>query len=185
MKTAIVHIEGVSPYQFSRYHGTETLDRERPDDYEKRTWREKAHFDDSGNVLIPPMCFKNSLTAAAKYLGMKIKGKRNNTYTKHFTAGVLVTEPLMVGLKKDQLDPLWLFVPSDGKRGGGSRVHKCFPIMKKWEGDVQYLILDEIITKEVFEEHVVTSGSLIGVGAFRPENNGYFGRFKATVKKWS
>lgn len=185
MKVFTASLESVSVYCQSKHHETPKLQdgKERPDDYENRTWRERMHVDKTGHVFIPAMCFKNSIAEAAKFISMPISGKRNATYTKHFEAGILVTEGLTLDVKKDEVEPLRLFVPSDGVPGSGKRVWKNFPQIQEWSGEVVYYVLDEIISKEVFEKHLVASGQFIGVGAFRPRNRGVCGRFKVVSVK--
>jgi len=184
VKIAICNLESFSPYGQGKYHSTDKESKELAKDYEARTWRERAHYDDKGDVFIPPMVFKNCLSEAAKYLKIQIPGEGKSTWTKHFEAGILVVDPLYIGVTKDELEGEWLFVPSDGVRGGGKRVEKCFPVIKKWNGTVKFLILDEKITKEVFAHHLKSAGNFIGVGRFRPRNNGYYGRFKVNAIEW-
>jgi hypothetical protein len=187
MKTAIAKLESVSPYSQSRYYQTEKADggREIARDYEARTWRDRVHADNDGHIFIPPMAFKNCLSEAAKFLSIQIPGKGKATYTKHFEAGVLVIDPLTLPIKKTDVSGEWQFVPADGRRGSGKRVEKCFPVVQKWAGAVTFLILDEIITPDVFEEHLRGSGRFIGIGRFRPRNNGYYGRFDVKSITWS
>jgi len=178
MKAATCVLESVTPYSQSRHYTEDKLPQELPGAYEKRTWRERCHVNADGNLFIPPMAFMNSVKAAAKYLNRKIPGQRNATYTKHFEAGILVTDALVLPIKKDAMQGEWLFVPSDGRRGGGSRVEKCFPLVPSWQGEVSFYILDDLIHREIFEEVLVTAGQLVGVGRFRPQNMGYYGRFR-------
>ena len=179
MKTFIASLESVSPYSQSRYHNTPKLEKESPEDYEKRTWRERLHTDNEGIVFIPPMVFKNCLTDAAEYLSIKVKGGGGRSrYTKHFQAGVLVTDGLSLGIKKEDCQSESLFLSPEGKKGGGTRVEKCYPIIHKWSGDVSFYILDDIITEEIFRYHLEQAGSFIGIGRFRPRNRGFYGRFK-------
>lgn len=185
MKTAIATIESVSPYSQSKYYKTTELEKEKKSDYEARTWRDRMHSTEDGHVFIPPMAFKNCLSDAAKYLGMQIPGKGKSTYTKHIEAGVLVVDPLVLPIKKEDVPGEWLFVPSDGKRGGGTRVERCFPLIQQWAGDVTFLVLDETVTRDVFEHHLQQAGAFIGIGRFRPRNNGYYGRFKVTKLQWN
>jgi hypothetical protein len=44
--------------------------------------------------------------------------------------------------------------------------------------------LDETITEEVFKLHLEESGKFIGIGRFRPQNNGFYGRFKVNEIVW-
>lgn len=176
-------IEGVSPYSPSRAHETPFLDRERHDDYEDRTWREKAHYrEDDGRVFIPPMAFKFALDKAASQLSMKKKGTA--TYTKHFISGVLCVEPLVLDITKDKVLCQRIYANADGKRGSGKRVWRKFPRVENWGGVVEYQILADEITEAIFRPHLIQSGATVGVGRFRPENGGFFGRFKVNELQW-
>lgn len=185
MKTAIATLESVSQYSQSKHYQLEKLPKESAEDYEKRTWRERMHATADGQVFIPPMAFKNCLSEIAKYLGMQIPGKGKSTYTKHIEAGILVTEPLVLPIKKEDVAGEWLFVPSDGKRGSGTRVNRCFPIIPQWSGKVTFYVMDETVTRDVFLSHLQQAGSFIGIGRFRPRNNGYYGRFRVTGLEWN
>lgn len=184
MKQAIVKLQGVSPYSQSKHYQTEKLSKELHKDYEARTWRDRMHSTEDGYVFIPPMSFKNCLSEAAKFLSIQIPGKGKSTYTKHFEAGVLVVDALVLDVKKDEVPGEWLFVPSDGIRGSGKRVEKCFPVIHQWQGEVTFHILDETVTEDVFKSVLEQAGAFIGIGRFRPRNNGFYGRFKVESIKW-
>lgn len=184
MKTAICRLKSVSPYSQSKYIQKKKDKSQTHADFEKDNWQLRCHVNESGNLFIPPMCFKNCLSSAAKYISMSIPGQGKKTYTKKIEAGVLVAEPLVLRQKLKDIDGEWLHVPSDGRRGGTTRVEKCFPLIREWEGEVKFLILDEIITEEVFQSHLEDAGSFIGIGRFRPENNGYYGRFEVVSTEW-
>jgi len=184
MISAKCHLESISQYSQSKAHRVPRNQNESYDQWEERTWRERLHVSEDGHIFIPPTAIKNALSEAAQYLSMKIPGKRNATYTKRFVSGVLVADPITLPITVDEVKCEWLFLPADGKRGSGTRVNKCLPLIDRWSGDVQVFILDDEISKEVFEKHMDVAGSLIGVGRFRPSKNGYYGRFKATVRSW-
>lgn len=184
MKTAIATLHSISPYSQSKHYDVDKLPKELPKDFEKRTWKERCHVNTDGNIFIPPMAFKNCLSEIAKFLSVQIPGKGKATYTKHFEAGILVMDPLVLPIKKDEVQGEWLFVPSDGKRGGGSRVDKCFPVIHEWNGKVTFHILDETITEDVFVQHLKEAGNFIGIGRFRPRNNGFYGRFAVDKVEW-
>ena len=185
MKTAVVKLKSFSPYSQSKHYTTPKLEKEGHKDYEARTWRDRLHTNDKGEVFIPPMSFKNCLSEAAKFLSLQIPGKGKSTYTKHFEAGVLVTDALYLGIQKEDVKGEWLFVPSDGIRGSGKRVDKCFPVIHEWSGDVTFYILDETVTQTVFKQVLEQAGSFIGVGRFRPRNNGFYGRFMVESLNWA
>lgn len=177
-------LTGITPYSQSRHYTTEMLDKETHPAYEKRTWRGRMHVDEEGFVFIPPMALKNCLSEAAKFLGIQIPGKGKANYTKHFEAGVMVMQKIPLGLKADEVRGEDLFVPSNGRRGDGSRVTKTFPFIPPgWTATAQIVVLDETVTEEVLQLHLVEAGKLIGMGRFRPRNNGYYGRFTVSEFK--
>lgn len=183
MKTCIATIQSTTAYSQSRMHDTPKLEKERPDEYEVRTWRNKAHVED-GEIYIPPMAFKQALDTAAKRLGIQIPGKGKSTYTKHFLSGVLVMDKLMTGHKIADCQGETINANSDGVRGSGKRVKRTFPTIANWSGKVPFYILDETIDNRTFERVLEEAGSFIGIGRFRPENGGFYGRFSVAGTEW-
>ncbi len=184
MKSVNCKLKSVSPYSQSRYIQEKKTRDETHGAFEERSWKQRCHWNEAGKLYIPPMSFKNCLSEAAKYKSIQIPGKGKSTYTKHFEAGVLVVEPLVLDVTQETIQHEWLHVPSDGRRGGTTRVEKCFPLVQSWSGTVQFLVLDEIITEDVFAEHLRDAGSFIGIGRFRPRNNGFYGRFEVESIEW-
>lgn len=189
MKIATVTLESVSPYSQSREYASEVekLDRETPAAYDERTWRNHCHVakDGTGRVEIPPMSFKMGLDTAASMLGMKIPGKGQSTYTKFFLSGVLVMEPLILDVKPDDLPCDRIYANADGKRGSGKRVWRKYPRIDKWSGEVAYTILADEITPQIFEDHLKQAGGFVGIGRFRPQSGGFYGRYKPVSIAWS
>ena len=184
MKKAICKLKSIGPYSQSRHVEIEKKSKELSADYEKRTWRERCHTTDDGYIFIPPMQFANSIKNAAKILNISIQGQGKATYTKNFEAGVLVTDGIKLPITKEEMIGEWVFVPSDGRRGGTTRVMKCFPLIKEWKGEIIYYIFDDTITEDIFYQVIRASGELIGIGRFRPRNWGYYGRFEVESIKW-
>jgi len=154
------------------------------DDHEKRCWKERLHVTEDGRVFMPAMGFKLALVDAAKYLGYKIPGKGQATYTKVFTCAVQCPEDVVLPVKAADVPGEWVMVPSNGKPGAGSRVRKCFPVIEKWEADVKFIIADLTITKDVFQDHLDAVGRFIGIGRFRPQNRGAYGLFQVVGIDW-
>jgi hypothetical protein len=182
MKTISVTIEGVSPISFSAPIQSPKNQGEAHDVYEERTWRERMHVENN-EVFIPPGAMKGCLQDAAKYLSETVPGKGKSTYTKHFEAGVMIIQPLLLGIKPADVGCDKRFVPSDGKPGGGKRVWKNFPIiMPPWTCDGEILVLDPMLEDKTnkVQEYLEYGGKLIGMGRFRPRNRGFYGRFKVT-----
>lgn len=182
MRTLTVHFTGAAPYSASRAHQDEKLPKETADAYEARTWRSKAHIKD-GKVYIPPMAFKMGLDRAAKMLGRQIPGKGKSTYTKFFESGVIVTDPVFIA-PDAAIRGERVHANADGIRGSGKRVWRTFPTVDEWAGQVTFHIIADEITPDVMEEAVRYAGLAVGVGRFRPERGGYFGRFTVERLDW-
>lgn len=184
-KIAIATLAGVAPYSQSRFHETPDLPKEGKDAKELRTWREKAHYDPkTGEMFIPPMSFKMAVDSASKYLSIQVPGKGKATYTKHFLSGVLVFEPVFLGVHKDEAKRDRVHANADGVRGSGKRVVRYFPRVDDWRVDVTFHIYDDTITEDVFETVLSEAGRFIGLGRFRPQSGGFYGRFLVEKVRW-
>lgn len=180
MRAYKAKLKSIGPYSQGKHYSKESVEplpKETHDAYERRTWRNRMHTM-NGEVFIPPMAIKNCLAEAAKFLSIQIPGKGKATYTKHFEAGVMVLDPIMLGIRADDVEGERLFVPASGRRGDGKRVEKVFPLIREWEGETTIHVIDHTITREVLEQHLAEAGMLIGIGRFRPRNNGFYGRFR-------
>lgn len=182
-----IEIVGVSPYSQSKHYDVERLQGEGLDDYAQRTWRNHMHINKDGEVFIPPNAFKNCLSQSALYMKISIPGGGKSTYTKHFEAGVACSKPILTGIKAAEVEYEKLFLPADGKRGSGKRVWKYCPYMPTWGGIVEVLVLDETVLQTskvtgctILEDVCRGAGQFIGLGRFRPRQNGYYGRFDVT-----
>jgi hypothetical protein len=187
MRTAVATLKSVSSYSQSRVYDweVEKLSGERPDEYEERTWRNKCHtMPPNGQVFIPPMAFKMSLDRAAQMLSMQIPGKGKKTFTAFFLSGVVAIDPVLLPMTKEEVKLDRIYANSDGKRGSGKRVWRNFPKIESWKSDVPFQVLADEITEEVFERHLKQAGTFVGIGRFRPENGGFYGRFSVEKIKW-
>src|SRR5262249_29790282 len=103
---------------------------------------------------------------------------------KYFESGILVLEGMPLGIQKDDVLPERLFVPADGKHGSGKRVWRTFPLIPEWKGTVKVYILNRVITKEAFQGHMEEAGRFVGIGRFRPQRGGFYGRFTVENITW-
>ncbi|HSR77587.1 MAG TPA: hypothetical protein VLN57_13460 [Xanthobacteraceae bacterium] len=190
MRLCKVHLESIpgSPYSQSAQHGTDKLDREIPDDYDMRTWREHCTTNTAGQVCIPSMAFKQCIDTAAYKLGVKVPNRRGATYKSFFASGFFCNEDVPIAngkaLTKKDAGMVAINANANGQRGSGTRVKRRFPEFPKWSGIAEFTIVDDIITQDVFELHVKSAGMIVGIGRYRPENGGKNGRFRATKFEW-
>lgn len=187
MKIAITTLTGTSPYSQSRHYDKErvpALKDETHNAYELRTWRNRMHVTKAGHVEIPGMAFSNAIKTAAKRQALPVPGKKGQLFGKFFESGVMVPGNLTLPILAEDIESDELFVPSDGRPGGGSRVTKYFPRIMEWSGKVTFQIFDDVIKEDVFLRTLIYSGELIGIGRFRPEKRGFYGRYSVESFEW-
>lgn len=190
MKTCTARLKSATPYSQSRSVQVDKLSKESADAFEQRTWREKAHYDGNGQIYVPAMAFKQAIDRAASMLGLQIKGRGKSTYTKHFLAGCIVENNVLLydhkgnPILKDKVDAERIYANADGKRGSGKRVWRTFPTIPQWMAEARFVIFDEVITNDIFEQHLREAGRYVGIGRFRAENGGLYGRFQVEGVEW-
>ena len=128
---AVVHLESTTPYSQSRYIMATKPAKMKHDEWEEQSWRQRGWEittgPDKGKMYIPAQQFKNALIEAAKYLGMKVKGKGQATYTKHFTSGILIENDMILPVKLADCEADTVMVSADGKPGGAKKVIYFIP----------------------------------------------------------
>lgn len=187
MFQAVAHIEGISPLIFSRRIDEPKKPGETEDDRERRVFREKAHTNADGQVIVPAVNWQRMLATTAQLLSRKIPGKGNSTYTKVFKTGVMCDGDMVLDLTAADLKPRTILCNSQGNKGGagGSQVPRVFPEVPRWGGTVTFCVLTDSLPEEVFREHLVKAGVLNGILSFRPQNGGTNGRFRVAKMEWS
>jgi hypothetical protein len=185
--TAHIHLRSKAAYTQSRKYEEAKLEGEQPDDYDRRNWRKhlhvKQHHDGRQTVFIPGRAVHFCLIDAAKYSMRKISA--NYTWTKKFESGIAIPDDLDLGIDPAKVDFIDINAHSNGKRGSASRVTRRLPIIPAWQADFVAMILDPIITEDVFHEMLEIGGLFIGLGQNRPQNGGSSGRFEIVAIDWN
>jgi len=184
MKEITIHIESAAPYSQSRFHNTPRLEQESHEAYEERTWREKGHYDKDGIMYLPPMALKACIDTAVKFRKRKGPSGGASTWTKNFVSGIMFMEPILLGVHKDDVESWGGMQNADGKVGSGTRVFRIFPEVLQWKASTNVTIFDPAITEKIFTEVLEDAGRFIGVGRFRPQNRGFYGRFEIDKIEW-
>lgn len=191
MKIATITIKSASPYTQSAFYRTPRPPRMDHNEYEDKYAHEKLHVNSDGLVFIPPMALKRSIEEACKRMGRVIPGKGKTQYTKFLVAGTQIVDPPVVQvnggpLKADKVAYEWLKCDSQGKKGsaGGTMVDRKFPRIDDWHATFELHVFDDVLTKEIIEESVRNAGVFVGLGKFRPENGGWYGRFSVEKVVW-
>ena len=192
MIEVVAKLKSVGPMSQSHVIREEKGQNETHQAFEARTWRQRLNTDGDkpgvGKVFIPPGALKNGLVDVCAYLGEKIKGRGNRTYTKHFVSGLICPYPLELGIDAADIKGEEFFVPANGQRGGAKRVWKMFPVIPEWEAEARFVVVDQVLIDSLIDDkgkpiaggvvdrYLRFAGQYIGFGRFRPQNNGYYGR---------
>lgn len=181
---ARVSLESTAPYCQSRYHCEPKLEGETPEDYEKRTWRFKAHVNDKNEICIPAGAIHNSLVDAAAYSKRQIPGQGAKTWTQKFASGIAIFENINLGIDVDSIGNSGFPAHVTGDRKSGKRVPRLVPQILNWTATFDIIILDPIIKEDILIEMLEQAGMFIGIGQNRPQNRGIRGRFKVIKVEW-
>lgn len=180
MRVATIKIRGLTPYSPSKAFQSEKNEKESPEDFDKRCWKEHAHTNDKGEVVIPAVAVGLALANAAAYLskGGFLKKKGSATWAQNFLCGLAVaTSPTIGHNLADCKDPELVYSNADGRRGSGKRVWRRFPIFHEWAATLTVHILDDSIPEDVFSQVVDACGHFNGFGRYAPRVGGFLGRF--------
>lgn len=187
MKKAIATITGVGPINLSKMIDEEEFPKkkgEKPGDYDKRTWREKAHYDEDGMVYLPGIMFKRSLDFIASQLGEKIQGRGLKQWATIFKSGISCPNKLSLKIHKDELQCERIVCDSTGKKGS-PRVYRLFPLITPpWGGDLEFWIYDDNIDQDTFSRHLTAAGQMDGIGKWRVGSGGQYGQYMIDKLVW-
>jgi hypothetical protein len=198
-------VQGITDLMFGKPVTSQKKDNETHEQFEERTWKEKISVTKEGQVMLNPFCVTNSLVNAGEWLKRKVPGEQRATFTKRFRCGVSPGEQVLLYLSNskpaevgdlksqklhdpagpcrvtiDDIDPVRIFVPSTGERGGSKRVFRIFPTLHDWIAKGNCYIFDGKIDRDVFFDHLVCVGRFVGWGSMRVGNGGINGRFAVT-----
>lgn len=101
--------------------------------------------------------------------------------------GVIIIDPLVLPVKVEDVAFERLFLNSDGKPAKFSksgRVWRRYPIIPTWKGTITLHVLDPKIGNGHLEAALVEAGNFVGIGRWRVEKRGMYGRFSVEKVEW-
>jgi hypothetical protein len=124
-----------------------------------------------GSCAIPGVAFRSALVKAS---GAYRRGRRS---LKSDIAHVQV-EPELVPLRSPEGEPLTGYTV-DLRRAVVQRqgVVRARPRFERWSADLEVIYDPELIEPDLIVQVMADAGRRIGVGDYRPEKSGWFGRF--------
>jgi hypothetical protein len=144
----------------------------------KEQAEKKLYKDESGKLIIPGPNLMSCITEAGKFF--KAGRAKVTTQKSSLIPACVWIQELCIPLKsKDSwgVDTRPVRIPATG---GRILCHR--PCFHDWELVFSLEIDTELMTKELLRQIVDAAGKRIGLGDFRPDRKGPFGRF--VVNKW-
>lgn len=177
----IVEIEGITPYMQHRmddqkleeWEKNRKLIIERDDVSKEDQVRAEFHsYQDEEGFFIPSDQIKGSLINAGAMVKSKVGNAKKSM--KNIVAGMFFIEEEKLRLPKEYVIDKRSAVNKNIK----ARVICIRPKWNKWKVTFTLFIDNDTVTQQTIKEIVENAGNFIGIGSFRPTNNGSFGRYK-------
>jgi len=176
MKKYKVEITGITPLLHNKPEeygfDVQWVEKQASTDYEQEALK-KLYVDSDGKIYQPATHIDRALIEAGKKI--KVKGQGKATYSKLFGSMVSVEEFEIVHQKQDyEIHKCLVVIPSTK-----GRIMRYRPMFKDWvlEFHVQG---EEEIPADVIKEAFEIAGKYVGIGDWRPEKKGKFGKFQVT-----
>lgn len=177
-----IKIEGITPYMQHRMDDVKLEEWEknrkhiieRSDVNQADATRAEFHCyrNAAGQCFIPAEQLRIAFINGGTYLKSKV-GSRTKSM-KGIIAAILQINPEEIQLPDYDLIDKRSAVNKNIK----ARVMVIRPKWSLWDAEFEMILDNGTITKEMITELVTVTGNYVGIGSYRPTNNGYFGRFK-------
>lgn len=130
---------------------------------------------DNSALGFPAAAFKKTVVSAAK--GRKV-GRLGLPGI--VLASVFETTELLPLFHPDTGDPLYDYVIDirGARPQGQGMVRRARPRLDAWACDVEFEYDEELISAELLADLLARGGRNVGIGNFRPEKSGRYGRFE-------
>ena len=133
-----------------------------------------CYLDDNGEFGLPLMAFKNSLISAAhKDIGIEKTLVRKAFFIKSADSGLVhkmdCSEPVM---REDMV-----------RVGAGSADIRYRPEFRQWKSTISCEVDGQLLTADDVINLVNRAGFGVGIGEWRPEKSGEFGRFEVDMSE--
>jgi hypothetical protein len=180
MKTINIEIEGVSPLLMNRF-----MDKQISEKTKKRAGEMKDMdvtdklYVLNGKPYVPARYLEASLIEAAKQ--QKIAGKGKATYSKYVGATIHV-EPEAVILEPGKWEPFSIAAVNPMTKG---RMIVVRPRFNEWGLSFSIVCEDDDISTDTIEKILTYAGQFVGIGDWRPDKKGKFGKFRIVSCKES
>lgn len=179
MKQYAVTIKGITPLLMNKpeQYGFDVqfIERKATSDWEKDALK-KLYMDSENRLYQPATHIERALIEAGKKI--KVKGQGKSTYSKLFGSMLSVVEfELLHKITDYEIFKNLAVIPATK-----GRVMRYRPMLKNWEIDFT-LEFEEELDANSIKEALEIAGKYVGIGDWRPEKKGKFGKFQVVSYK--
>ena len=130
-----------------------------------------AYIDEGNNYYMPSEHIRCALIEAGKYIKSKVGNTKKNM--SNIIAGMFYVFPEKIGLPDNWEIDKRSAVNNNVK----ARVITIRPKWKDWGVNFEVVVDNDTLTDETVRQLIEFAGSYVGLGSFRPQHRGQFGRF--------
>ena len=182
MKTYKAVITGISPLLMNRPSqldiGDKSKDVKRETQSPIEIAESKLYKNSEDKVYIPSTWLQGSLVNAGKQKKMMGKGSAKATYSKVVGSSVEIN-PFEILLNSKW--SVFSILAVNPTTKGRNILHR--PQFNKWEVEFEVTFEESQIEVHVMKELLEIAGKFVGIGDWRPEKKGRFGKFQVTSWK--
>lgn len=177
METFKVEIEGITPLLMNRFRDSLIEGKTKnKGEAKEQDFEDKLYLGEKGKPYIPANYFYRSLIDAGKKL--QVRGQKKATYSK-LVGSMIEINPECIELKGNYI-PFRISAVNPMTRG---RMMVTRPRFDVWACNFEITALDDSIGGETINELIVLAGKMTGIGDWRPEKKGRFGKWIVTAFK--
>lgn len=185
MRKFLIKVEGVTPYMQHRMDDKKLaeweksrgriIENEGASTPEEKTALFHSYIDEKGNFYIPSSHFKQAFCNGGSFVKAKVGNSSRSM--KNIVAGQWrIMEEKISFRKFDEIDSR-----SAVNKNVKARVMVHRPKWNTWDAEFTLLLDDDDnnkLTQETVENIIKYAGRYLGVGSYRPEHTGEYGRFE-------
>lgn len=130
--------------------------------------------DKEGNPIIPSEHIRGALIQSGGFIKAKVGNANRNM--KNIIAGMFFVTPEEIKLDSD-----WIIDKRSAvNHAVKGRVISIRPRWNEWKVNFILSVDNDTITEATIKQLLEYAGNYVGIGSFRPQHNGMFGRFDVT-----
>lgn len=131
-----------------------------------------SYIDKDGSFFIPSEHIRGAMITAGTYVKSKVGAQTKSM--KSVVAGMFFIQEEKIPFKPfDEIDKR-----SAVNKNVKARVIVVRPRWNEWQASFTLLVDNDSIAQAMIENILTYAGNNVGIGSYRPTNNGMFGRFK-------